>query len=105
MPQQQGFSGSITPQATLSLGENQGFEHVRPRLLVRGKQFQQVRHRNHALVALLVVKNNEMIDTILLHKAEAIFQRRIGRGRNELTRHDLGNSHPGGTFIFRRDFV
>ena len=74
MPQRQGLRRSITQQRMLSLRKNQGLEHIRSRFLVGGKYLQEVRHRDHALIALFVVKNDEVIDAVLLHEAKAIFE-------------------------------
>src|SRR5271154_1476583 len=92
-------------QRMLSLRKNQRLEHIRSRFLVGGKYFQQVRHRDHALVALFVVENDEVVDTVLLHEAKAIFERGIWSCSDERTRHNFRHAHPGWAFIFRSDFV
>src|ERR1700722_3169309 len=46
-----------------------------------------------------------MIDAVLLHQPQAVFQGSVGRGADELTRHDLRNVHPCRALVFSGDFV
>src|SRR5271155_295993 len=46
-----------------------------------------------------------MIDAVLFHQPQTIFERGVRRGAHQLPRHDFRNAHPGGTLIFRGDFV
>lgn len=89
----------------LALRKNEGFEHVGAVLLVRGEQLQQVRHRNHAAIALFSVDDQEVKDPVLIHQSETVLDRCLrGRG-HKLPRHDFGNAHPCGALILGRHFV
>src|SRR3984885_15520483 len=46
-----------------------------------------------------------MIDAVLLHQPQAVFQGSVGCRANKLTRHNLGNAHPCRAFVFSGDFV
>src|ERR1700722_6734091 len=65
----------------------------------------EVGYRNHSAVALFAVEHNQMIDAVLLHQPQAVFQGSVGGGADELTRHNLGDAHPCRALVFSGDFV
>src|SRR5271169_2897348 len=89
----------------LALRKNEGFEHVGASFLIGSKQLEQVRHRNHSAKALFTVNDQQVKDSVLIHRSETVLDRCLrGRG-HELPRHDFGNAHPCRTLILGRHFV
>src|SRR2546426_9872623 len=67
--------GTAQERWTLALRKDKSLEHIRTRLLVRGDQLQEVRHRYHAAEAAGFFQHKEVEKAVLVHQERAFLER------------------------------
>src|SRR5882724_13269870 len=67
-----------------SLRKNEGFEQVRPGLLIRCHHSQDVADGEHTQEFLFLAQHNQVVNAVLFHQAQAVIKRHLPCDRNEL---------------------
>ena len=60
--------------AMLALREEEGFQHIGPRLFIQGDDPQQVLNRDHAAIGFRGIHHGQVEDAVLFHQAHALIQ-------------------------------
>src|SRR5262245_26931952 len=85
--------------------EQERLEHIGPGFLIGRDDRHHIGDRHHAAIRAGRVDDQQMVDPVLFHQAQAVVQRAIGRHGHERRAHDLADVHPGGAFVLGGDLV
>src|SRR5271168_3354623 len=87
------------------LREHHGFKQVGALFVVAHDDAQEVLHGKQAAEAGPFILHHQVEDAVLFHQPDAFIERCVHRHGDRVARHDLGDLHPGGAFVFRGHLV